>query len=906
MLVLAVFFCRALSVVQTVSIEGYVPDVFLSGERRLHFRPPSTFCEVDIHVIESSVFQRAPPNSKQVCSFEARLPTDYTLFYNPSQLISPAISISASVPGAFSIARALSDGDFSVAFYDANATFLLRPAGADPPPEYTQIALDDAPFRFLLSQKAEFFVFASSRSQITSRICHPSPRFHRSYLIWLIVSLLIVALVQASVGRPERIGSPAVRCWVVGRSGDVLYGPDTSWVDQNDWESVARCAAEALNRRQTVVSVIRMSRQLSYHNFWRTAAFPAPGERAVVILWFDHLPPSGSETVSPFDSEYRGLAEAPTISFSSFRNFRPLHVSFTLESNIRCVANLPGSVLAAFQPDARAVTTILWMLHNLSDGGSGRTFAEVADECCRRLGVQRGLFFQSPDRMIFQFVSSNLSPIPLADALAVAQDFPISHGFSMSSDMFYGRWFLQRFSAPEFDFMIAIDPGDQCDTFILPFFGLYLVFVFQCSFVKEQAAKAQQIIALIEDLPGVSYIEVSLGRREVLRAHSQLFDPLPTTLSDLSSALHRVSPDVGQIIEDIRHAAAGGGTVAHRLIRTAGENWLNCTVDINYDAFLNDTHCLIFVESLPAEQQAQFERIGGFAGLHAAMSALRVRQFHVINGDIVMDTEQLGTELQRGDIRSLKTFFEPKDLGNYEALLRRHKATFRLQAGSGDLWYSAVSNGESGFIFCIDDLAQSTHQARFDDERQQLAATSAVVVCWAVDSATDKVRSLFRQPTVWDTLSVDRDTPFSRFIDYVEPEDRETFRTNYAQVVRKGVEQWTGEIRIIRMGGTYECHRIIVARSRDSLLHCFPLNIHKQQEMESKLNETRRLRDLLLSFGKLALWRFDDGHQSLDRLKKFEPGLMTVVVMNWHFIDTQVHPAYREAFSISQRAGIES
>jgi hypothetical protein len=174
----------------------------------------------------------------------------------------------------------------------------------------------------------------------------------------------------------------------------------------------------------------------------------------------------------------------------------------------------------------------------------------------------------------------------------------------MPSNIFYGRWFLQRFSAPEFDFMIAIDPGDQTDIFILFFFGLYLVFVFQCSFVKKQAAKTQQIIALIEDLPGVSYIKVSLGRHRVLRTRSQLFDPLPTTGSDLSSALHRVSPDIGQIIEDIRHVAAagGGGTVARHLVRTAGEHWLNCTVDISYNDFLNTTHCLIFVESLPAEQ----------------------------------------------------------------------------------------------------------------------------------------------------------------------------------------------------------------------------------------------------------------------------------------------------------------
>jgi hypothetical protein len=65
-------------------------------------------------------------------------------------------------------------------------------------------------------------------------------------------------------------------------------------------------------------------------------------------------------------------------------------------------------------------------------------------------------------------------------------------------------------------------------------------------------------------------------------------------------------------------------------------------------------------------------------------------------------------------------------------------------------------------------------------------------------------------------------------------------------------------------GGTYEWRRIIVARSRDSFLHCFAPNIHKQQEMESQLNETIKLGDLLLSSGKLALWRFNDDHQSQD------------------------------------------
>jgi hypothetical protein len=88
------------------------------------------------------------------------------------------------------------------------------------------------------------------------------------------------------------------------------------------------------------------------------------------------------------------------------------------------------------------------------------------------------------------------------------------------------------------------------------------------------------------------------------------------------------------------------------------------TWDTLYDAFLNDIHGPIFVESLPTEQQARSERIGGFAGFHAAVLAFRVRQFHVVTGKIAMNTELVGNKLRQGDIRARKTPFEPKDLGS--------------------------------------------------------------------------------------------------------------------------------------------------------------------------------------------------------------------------------------------------
>jgi hypothetical protein len=123
----------------------------------------------------------------------------------------------------------------------------------------------------------------------------------------------------------------------------------------------------------------------------------------------------------------------------------------------------------------------------------------------------------------------------------------------------------------------------------------------------------------------------------------------------------------------------------------------------------------------------------------------------------------------------VKDYFYPDDASRYDDLLQQNRATFRLQSREAGIWYSALSNGQIGYLFSIPNLPVISNQIPTDDERMQITGNTSILIFWVVDPRTHLVHSLFMQPTVWDTLSVDRDASFLRFADYIESDDRDQF-----------------------------------------------------------------------------------------------------------------------------------
>jgi hypothetical protein len=724
----------------------------------------------------------------------------------------------------------------------------------------------------------------------------------------LVPVLLVLAAVYIGLGAPRVDGSRCVQTWIIDANGRICFGPAPESVDPVHWKYVARCAAGANRRHTPRAAGMQVIRRATCHEFQRVAAFPLRRGLAFVMLWRDRLPDSCAPSFNcTFSSPTQRLLESPRLTFSSLRDLRPVHIAFTLDTNVRMVADLPGSILASFQPYGQNVSITLAVFEVLTtaianDPCHSETLGHLVDRCCQKIGITRAFCFQDASTLLYQFGEP---VVPRDTVMSIPGQFPIEHGMTYVDNFLQDgdRYFLARFPAPEFDFMVALRMSfggdeDSSEAIGSPFVALCALLVFQLGYARGQAEKTDHIRGMFDELPTYSFAEISNGARRIIRMKSQLFGASPTNYDEFLDAMARVSIDFETLVAEVRALAdRDGRTVAQRVIRVPSGFSAVISVVASYDSFLKDGIVSILLETIPADKQEEFEKASGLDGLQQAMKSLNMHPFHIVDGDVVMDSVELASELRVADRgRLLKDYFYPNDASKYNDLLRQNKVTFRLQSRKAGIWYSALSNGQIGYLFSIHNLPAISNRIPTDDERMQIAASTSILIFWVVDPRTHMVHSLFMQPTVWDTLSVDRDASFLRFADYIDCDDRDEFSSNYAKLLRCEIQQWTSEIRVFRMGGHYEWHRIVIAKSRSGMFHCVALNIHKQREMENKLNETRKLRDLLLSSGKLAIWRFNDDHKQAERMHNFDPGIMTVVVMNWQFIDEQVHPDYRDEF----------
>jgi signal transduction histidine kinase/CheY-like chemotaxis protein len=892
---------------QRVIVQGYLPGNFLSQPSPLLFTfsaAPSSPDGSSLHLIEWNLFTKEPAGTKQLCSFYARLPTNIQVLQNARFPDSDMAFISPDLPGAYSISDALFSHGITTVFFPTDTSFLIRAYDPEIPANFTAVDLPSSRFRFILVHKVPFLLFGVENSPIADLLCHVEPHYTFHFFGPFFIVCTIILLWFWLLWKPKLSRRSEGRFWIINGKNEICFGPPAETVDEFDWRSVLRCASSAFTRQQTFSTLIRLFRGDEYHLFQRAAAFPMKNGLVFAVLWREKFPEAADPQLDKnFESSFLGIHGGPALSFSTFRDFRPFHLAFTLDNYVRCVADLPASVVAPFQSYGETVTVLLAIFEGLVADANRGTFAELFTRCCKVLGLSCGFVFQNSERLIVQYTKEGLEPFTKERIMTIPESFPIEALGNLFVDNFVGdgdRYFLQRRKAVEYDLMVAIAVGEVANCTLreqvgLPFLGHCCVFVFHTKYMQEQAQKALQIGNLLTSSDNFSLIEVSVktGRIISFKVHF-LTGKQPTDWTEIQAALLAISSEFADLFDETRSATeVGGGTMPTRLIHRDAPTWFLVSAIVLHDPFFEDDLLFILIEEVPATPQRQLEQIGDDP-LIRAMDSLHVHEFRISGTDIVLTNESLAIALSRSPTFQLRELFDEQDLPRWGELLSKGSATCRLISKSGPVWYSARCDRDRGFIFSINDLTETRNRPPPADDRFQLAASSSVLVFWTVDPSTGKVHSLFMQPTIWDILSVDSDAHFSHFADYLDPDDRDDFARGYAGLVSGDLPQWVREVRVLRMGGQYEWHRAVMAVSHTKILHCLLLNVHKQREMEAKLAETRKLRDLLMSSGKLALWRFTDDHEELPRLASFEPGLMTVVVMNWRFIDEQVHPDYRD------------
>ncbi|KAH0786719.1 putative ATPase [Histomonas meleagridis] len=276
---------------------------------------------------------------------------------------------------------------------------------------------------------------------------------------------------------------------------------------------------------------------------------------------------------------------------------------------------------------------------------------------------------------------------------------------------------------------------------------------------------------------------------------------------------------------------------------------------------------------------------------------MEVKKFFIFNKKPILENDELYDELnvEASSSLELEQLVNKKDLEKFKELIEKGgKQTIRLNRFDGaQIWYYIACDDKQGYLFNVHEIADPKYRINTIDEGLQPAVSSNVIF-WDVNPYTEAVSSIFNQPTIWDSLSVDQDWKFNRIVDFVHQDEQEFFNENYYRLLHGDLDKWNGELRLLRFSGQYEWHRISISWNNNlKILHCLAVNIHQQKEAENKLIESQTLRDLLFSSGKLALWTFSNDNNDIEPMHKFDYRSTTVVNMNWKFIDLYIHNDYR-------------
>lgn len=901
-----------LQVVQarTVSVTGCIPSLLAKQSQVLTILPGRAVDDKQqIDIIELPNAHRVADGKKKLCVFKDFPVLDISVFRKQSTSKSdPLVSMDADVSGAYSIAEHLFHKKITVALFESNTTFLIRNGNAMSPQGYEKVELVDTPFAFIANQKFDFAVFGDNPDKVTARICQKSPQILGVYVGILFLLLTCVFLSHVACYRPSVINRDESKFWVIDSQNNVRFGPEK--VNENSWRVVETAAATAIKKKHSVSLVSRLKRGKSGHTFERVAAVPLSSDVAFVVLWLEELPEfENMELDSNFVSETHGIVGKPVISFSSFRDFKPIHVEYTLDNGVRCVADLPASVMAPFQPYGRLVTVILSILYDVTqmlssplEGG----FEDTISVLCRKVGVYRGFFFNSEQKLICSYKRDGLEIINPQKVNELTQLISNDYGFKFVDNLLEDgkKYFVSTLPGNNsgLTVILSLDTESDIDTYEengLPFFSLLCFFVYQIAYEDDQKNRARRILEMWSQEKDFTYCEFYWNTKELVVFKSPFVSEQPETFEDLASLGEKLGiQDLEEIRDDLNEIAMTEGVLSHKVIQDAAGVKYHLSAIAFHEAAKNDTKIIIVSGKVSVLMQRELDLSGELKGIKVAMENLGVCKFSVVGDDIVMNDDKIFRLLSRPttDLH-LKNITDPRDQDKLRRLISGEKVTLRLRNNNDQpVWFSASSNKQIGFIFCISNIEEANVITESDDERMAITVTSSPLIFWSVDPVTDTVHPLFLQPTIWDALSVDKETKFSRFIDYIDTDDRDEFTAHYHQVLNGRANQWSGEVRIMRIGGVYEWHRVVIVRSGNQSLNFIVLNINKQRELERKLRETQKLRDLLLSSGKLALWKFVDDNESFEEMERFDPGLMKAVTMNWKFIDRHVAPEYREKF----------
>jgi len=652
---------------------------------------------------------------------------------------------------------------------------------------------------------------------------------------------------------------------------------------------------ECKNRRISSSSVSRMKRKEKSMAFERISCMIIDQDYIFVMIWIEEP----AHTVKPkvdihFRSQKHKQISDPIITLSSLIGRRPVQIDFCLEYYKRGHLNLPSSFISPFQPFGQFVFNTRVLLLKISRLLSSKpflrsNFSRTIEVLCELLGAMRCVVSIN-NEIAAVFCDSHLNEIPQTDYPELFSKLAQKKSECFADDIFPEDYctYVKKycFANCSIIYVIALPKKPVCDAYSSVSINILMnltLFVYQMSFVKQQSLRFNHFIELLSSSKCFIFAEYAIETKEVinLKASSDIEINENSIMTLDFASLFYSKEEREAFFEAVSLTSLENGLVKQVVshVNYHGMEWISTTIVPSFDSAINKTILTIIIEEISGIKAQEAELKSSLNDLNIVIQTLGLHKFRITENDFVLDNESLFLELGReiGPNRSLVQFVDPTDFSLVPQLKSANKSTLKLIDVNGkSLWYSAVSNTHVGFLFCVNNLNE-VKSKKIDDK---IGSTNfADMIIMNIDPISEKVSSFSGTPTIWDIWSVDRNTEFSKFVNFVYADQRSIFANHYSSIIKGSSSYWTSIIKLVKIGGSYEWFKMTFVR-KESQIICFFLNVNSLYSTELKETSLFNTIDAAFISSKISLWQYDSIVNETNFFVEFIPGLKNTLFLS--------------------------
>lgn len=687
-------------------------------------------------------------------------------------------------------------------------------------------------------------------------------------------------------------------------------------IEPKDYEIIKRSIQKSITSKQSMNAVIRAKRQgFTVHYQCMTCLILEDG--TLFVFTYIEKPSAfnkdeiGKSLNIEFESDTIDVKSLPQFKFVSYRNMSPAFVNFTLSYNSTGNIGIPEDLLASYAKTGQAISSIMMMGNTIGKLLKRNMFSlhniqKSIKKLCKITNATCALCFED-DILIYKNFSKNNTTdeqaAELTDEEIMKIPSKLKKGYLhyMAKNLIPGyemcfvnsvcdHWHNTHFII---GYQHAIDAEALERTAAATNLN-FCLFAYDASIAKEQCLKFSNFMKLLSSCSLFSFIEFSqdLKRLIYLNTPTSELKSCDLSFSELSACHFPLNESEMQNMINLIKAK---GTMISQEIIDYNDHILAVSLSRSIDHNYNQEIISMLTEDITdMSMQEKFHR-EELDDVERASEMLNLHKFTVKEDGVFLDDDSLFRSLgvQPDPENSLAKLLSPTDIEKLDLLKQPTRfSTALINSENKTVWYSAMSDGTFGFLFCVNEYVD-THENKMQQPLTQMTYSNGM---WAIEPNTHKVMKLYEMPTIWDILTVDKTTEFGKFANFVHPSERDLFTTNYSNITGKKISTWSANLRLLKLGGVYQWYSLFFIRAKNDRIYCLAININTVHTKELEIEESFIQKDKLFKELGVMVWKFEDSHQKIssytsymkayNKYTFFNAGLSTYLKTNWWFVNT--------------------